>query len=110
MSVERGTLSGQGLDQESAQSLVPGQDQRPSRRPRIDIKERVLELETAIAEKTITETLSTGSMLLLEEYVSPISPIAGVVAHFGEKKTRSWMDEKIRKILSRFPKRSIAER
>ena len=110
MSVERGTPSGQGLDQESAQGLVRGQDQRPSRRPRIDIKERVLELETAIAEKTITETLPTGSMLLLEEYVSPISPIAGVVAHFGEKKTRSWMDEKIRKILSRFPKRSIAEK
>jgi hypothetical protein len=108
MAIERITALSQGPDQ----ALIKGhgQDQRPSRRPRIDIKERIFELEAVIAQHTITEALSTGSALLLEEYASPVSPIAGVVAHFGEKKTRSWMDEKIRKILSRFPKRSIAEK
>jgi 3-oxoacyl-[acyl-carrier-protein] synthase III len=111
MPAEKETGLGQGSvpgsDQEPIQGQ--GQDRRPSRRPRIDITGRVFELEAVIAEKTITETLSTGSTLLLEEYTSPVSPITGVVAHFGGKKTRFWMDEKIRKILRRFPKRSKRE-
>jgi hypothetical protein len=107
MTVEDGSKTGQSSDPEGTQNQAV--DQKPSKKKRVDITERIFELEAAIAERATTETLSTGSKLEVEEYTSPFSSLSGVAAHFGFKKTRSWLDAKITRLKNRFPKLSKAE-